>query len=164
MAPGGLVVVQPESRAAGGARRPVGTRRALDAGMARGYVLPVFAVGGDGRCRIRPIHVEDLALDASAWPEDRIVDAVGPERPTLVELVGRIREAVPASSECPVRCCLSYHGHLAPPCRTSCWPQTSTGRWLRSSPTPMLRAPAPSPYRAGLLTTGPTSVPSTRMS
>jgi uncharacterized protein YbjT (DUF2867 family) len=59
--------------------------------------LPVFAVGGDGRYRIRPIHVEDLAtlaLEASAWPEDRIVDAVGPERPTLVELVGQIREAV----------------------------------------------------------------------
>ncbi|MGH9105291.1 MAG: SDR family oxidoreductase [Acidimicrobiales bacterium] len=59
--------------------------------------LPVFAVGGDGSYRIRPIHVEDLAtlaLEASAWPEDRVVDAVGPERPTLVELVGQIREAV----------------------------------------------------------------------
>ena len=59
--------------------------------------LPVFAVGGDGRYRIRPIHVEDLAtlaLEASSWPENRIVDAVGPERPTLVELVGQIREAV----------------------------------------------------------------------
>jgi NADH dehydrogenase len=59
--------------------------------------LPVFAVGGDGRYRIRPIHVEDLAtlaLEASAWTEDRIVDAVGPERPTLVELVLQIREAV----------------------------------------------------------------------
>ena len=59
--------------------------------------LPVFAVGGDGRYRIRPIHVDDLAtlaLEASAWPEDRIVDAVGPERPTLVELVGQIRDAV----------------------------------------------------------------------
>jgi uncharacterized protein YbjT (DUF2867 family) len=59
--------------------------------------LPVFAVGGDGRYRVRPIHVEDLAtlaLEASAWTEDRIVDAVGPERPTLVELVRQIREAV----------------------------------------------------------------------
>ncbi len=59
--------------------------------------LPMFAVGGDGSYRIRPIHVEDLAtlaLEASAWPEDRIVDAVGPERPTFVELVGQIREAV----------------------------------------------------------------------
>lgn len=59
--------------------------------------LPVFAVGGTGRYRIRPIHVEDLAtlaLEASAWPEDRIVDAVGPERPTFVELVEQIRDAV----------------------------------------------------------------------
>ncbi|MHB8289362.1 MAG: SDR family oxidoreductase [Acidimicrobiales bacterium] len=59
--------------------------------------LPVFAVGGDGCYRVRPIHVEDLAdlaLESSTWPEDRIVDAVGPERPTFVELVGQIREAV----------------------------------------------------------------------
>ena len=59
--------------------------------------LPVFAVGGDGQYRIRPIHVEDLAvlaLEASAWPDDRIVDAVGPERPTFGELVGQIRDAV----------------------------------------------------------------------
>jgi uncharacterized protein YbjT (DUF2867 family) len=59
--------------------------------------LPVFAVGGDGQYRIRPIHVEDLAvlaLEASAWPDDRIVDAVGPERPTFGELVGQIRGAV----------------------------------------------------------------------
>jgi NADH dehydrogenase len=59
--------------------------------------LPVFAVGGDGQYRIRPIHVEDLAilaLEASAWPDDRIVDAVGPERPTFGELVAQIRGAV----------------------------------------------------------------------
>ena len=49
--------------------------------------LPAFAVGGDGNYRIRPIHVEDfatLALEASAWCDDRTVDAVGPERPTLL--------------------------------------------------------------------------------
>lgn len=59
--------------------------------------LPVFAVGGGGRYRIRPIHVTDLAdlaLEASAWTQDRIVDAVGPERPTFVELAGQIRDAV----------------------------------------------------------------------
>jgi uncharacterized protein YbjT (DUF2867 family) len=59
--------------------------------------LPVFAVAGGGRYRIRPTHVDDLAalaLEAATWPEDRIVDAVGPERPTFVELVGQIRDAV----------------------------------------------------------------------
>ncbi len=59
--------------------------------------LPLFAVGGDGGYRVRPIHVEDLAglaVEASTWPEDRVVDAVGPERPTFVDLVGQIRDAV----------------------------------------------------------------------
>jgi uncharacterized protein YbjT (DUF2867 family) len=59
--------------------------------------LPVFAVGGNGRYRVRPVHVEDLAtlaLEAAGWAEDRIVDAVGPERPTLLELVELLRSAV----------------------------------------------------------------------
>ena len=59
--------------------------------------LPVFAVGGDGSYRVRPVHVDDLAalaLRAAAWPDDRTVDAVGPERPTFVELVSHIRDAV----------------------------------------------------------------------
>jgi NADH dehydrogenase len=59
--------------------------------------FPVFAVGGDGRYRVRPTHVDDLAnlaLEAATWPDDRIVDAVGPERPTFLELVAEIRAAV----------------------------------------------------------------------
>lgn len=63
--------------------------------------LPIFAVGGGGRYRIRPIHVDDLAklaLAASEWSDDRVVDAVGPERPTFVELVGQIRDAVKSRS------------------------------------------------------------------
>ena len=59
--------------------------------------LPVFAVGGHGAYRVRPTHVDDLAelaCDAARWPEDRIVDAVGPDRPTFIELVGQIRAAV----------------------------------------------------------------------
>jgi NADH dehydrogenase len=59
--------------------------------------FPIFAVGGDGRYRVRPIHVDDLAalaLQAAAWPDDRTVDAVGPERPTFVELVTQVRAAV----------------------------------------------------------------------
>jgi NADH dehydrogenase len=57
----------------------------------------VFAVGGSGAYRVRPIHVEDLAglaLEAAGWPDDRAVDAVGPERPTFRELVGLVRDAV----------------------------------------------------------------------
>jgi NADH dehydrogenase len=59
--------------------------------------LPVFGIGGGGHYRIRPIHVDDLAalaVAASGWPEDRIVDAVGPERPTFLQLVRQIRTAV----------------------------------------------------------------------
>ena len=63
--------------------------------------VPVFAVGGTGRYRVRPIHVDDLAqlaVEASGWPDDRIVDAVGPERPTFLELVEQIRIAVRSRS------------------------------------------------------------------
>ncbi len=52
--------------------------------------LPVFGVGGGGDYRVRPTHVDDLArlaLEAAEWPDDRVVDAVGPDRPTFVELV-----------------------------------------------------------------------------
>jgi NADH dehydrogenase len=59
--------------------------------------LPAFAVGGSGHYRVRPVHVDDLAtlaLEAAGWPEDRTVDAVGPERPTFLELVELLRHAV----------------------------------------------------------------------
>jgi NADH dehydrogenase len=59
--------------------------------------IPVFAVGGDGSYKVRPTHVQDLAnlaVESSSWTEDRIVDAVGLERPTFLELVKEIRQAV----------------------------------------------------------------------
>jgi NADH dehydrogenase len=59
--------------------------------------LPVFAVGGHGDYRIRPIHVDDLAnlcLDAAGDAHDTIIDAVGPDRPTFLELVQTISESV----------------------------------------------------------------------
>jgi len=59
--------------------------------------LPVFGIGGDGKYRVRPIHVDDLAelaVEATTWPDDRTVDAVGPERPTFFDLVSQIRGAV----------------------------------------------------------------------
>jgi len=63
--------------------------------------LPVFGVGGKGGYRIRPIHIEDLAalaVAAGAERTDTVVDAVGPERPTFLELVTLIREAVGSRS------------------------------------------------------------------
>jgi NADH dehydrogenase len=63
--------------------------------------LPVFAYGGDGQYRVRPVHVDDLAhlaIKAASWPGSRTVDAVGPERPTFVELVEEIRAAVGSRS------------------------------------------------------------------
>ena len=68
--------------------------------------VPVFAVGGGGKYRVRPIHVDDvarLALEASSWRDDRVVDAVGPERPTFVELVRQIRAAVHSRARHRVR-------------------------------------------------------------
>jgi nucleoside-diphosphate-sugar epimerase len=59
--------------------------------------LPVFAVGGRGDYRIRGVHVDDLARlcsDAGTRSDDYVIDAVGPEAPTFLELVQTIREAV----------------------------------------------------------------------
>ncbi len=63
--------------------------------------LPVFAVGGKGDYRIRAVHIDDLAalaVAAGAERTDSVIDAVGPERPTFVELVKWIREAVGSRS------------------------------------------------------------------
>lgn len=62
---------------------------------------PIFGIGGAGTYRVRPIHVDDLAdlaVASSQWGADRIVDAVGPDRPTFVELVRQIRAAVGSHS------------------------------------------------------------------
>lgn len=59
--------------------------------------FPVFAVGGDGRYRIRPIHVDDLAdlcVRLGRARDDVTVNAVGPDRPTFLELTDAIRSAV----------------------------------------------------------------------
>jgi uncharacterized protein YbjT (DUF2867 family) len=58
--------------------------------------LPVFAVGGRGDYRIRAIHIDDLAQLCVAKGRERhdsVTDAVGPDRPTFVELVRSIRAA-----------------------------------------------------------------------
>ncbi|HEY5024520.1 MAG TPA: NAD(P)H-binding protein [Acidimicrobiales bacterium] len=59
--------------------------------------LPVFAVGGHGDYRIRPVHIDDLArlcVAVGASPTTTVIDAVGPEHPTFLELVRMIRETV----------------------------------------------------------------------
>lgn len=63
--------------------------------------LPLFAVGGRGDYRIRPVHVGDLArlaLDAGGRRDDVILDAVGPELPTFLGMVTQIRSAVGRST------------------------------------------------------------------
>lgn len=52
--------------------------------------FPVFAIPGDGRYRIRPIYVEDMArllANAVEQKENAVLDAVGPETYTFEELV-----------------------------------------------------------------------------
>ena len=59
--------------------------------------LPVFAIGGRGDYRLRPIHVDDLArlcVQAGADRNDTVLDAAGPERLTFRDLVWKIREAI----------------------------------------------------------------------
>jgi uncharacterized protein YbjT (DUF2867 family) len=63
--------------------------------------LPVFGVGGKGDYRIRPVHIDDLAtlaVAAGAERNDTVIDAVGPDRLTFLELVDLIREAVGSHS------------------------------------------------------------------
>jgi uncharacterized protein YbjT (DUF2867 family) len=75
--------------------------------------LPVFAVGGSGEYRIRPIHVHDLAqlaVQAGDETETEVIDAVGPERPTFAELVQFIKETVGSRSQV-----VRVPGSLIPP-------------------------------------------------
>ncbi len=63
--------------------------------------LPIFAIGGDGNYRIRAIHVDDLArlaVKVGTERTNRVIDAVGPERPTFEELVHLIHNAVGSHS------------------------------------------------------------------
>lgn len=55
--------------------------------------LPVFGVFGNGRYRLQPIYVDDLAglaVEQGKGREDVIVDAIGPETFTYRELVASI--------------------------------------------------------------------------
>jgi NADH dehydrogenase len=55
--------------------------------------FPVFGIPGDGRYRIRPIYVEDMAqliADAAEQRLNAVIDAIGPETYTFTELVSQI--------------------------------------------------------------------------
>jgi uncharacterized protein YbjT (DUF2867 family) len=54
---------------------------------------PVFAIGGTGDYRIRPIHVDDLARLAVTSSPGTETDAVGPESLTFKDMVTAIRVA-----------------------------------------------------------------------
>ena len=59
--------------------------------------LPVFGVFGDGRYRLQPIYVDDLAALAVRQGEHRenvIINAIGPETFTFRELVRKIAEII----------------------------------------------------------------------
>ncbi len=63
--------------------------------------FPFFGVPGDGRYRVRPVHVDDVAelcVDMSAGDAPSTVDAVGPDALTFDELVKAIRGAVGSRS------------------------------------------------------------------
>ena len=57
--------------------------------------FPAFAIPGDGRYRVRPIYVEDMArllADAADHPGNKVIDAVGPESFSFEDLVRLIAE------------------------------------------------------------------------
>jgi len=59
--------------------------------------FPVFGLFGDGRYRLQPIYVDDLAQLAvaqGAGREDKIIDAIGPETFTYRELVRAIGQII----------------------------------------------------------------------
>jgi uncharacterized protein YbjT (DUF2867 family) len=59
--------------------------------------MPMFAIPGDGRYSVQPIHVGDLAricVEGSQADGDVIVDAAGPETISFEHLVRAIRSAI----------------------------------------------------------------------
>ena len=59
--------------------------------------FPVLAILGDGRYRMRPIHVEDmakLAVDCARRDDNVVIDAVGPETYTFNELIALLKRTL----------------------------------------------------------------------
>ncbi|MGH9044552.1 MAG: SDR family oxidoreductase [Acidimicrobiales bacterium] len=58
---------------------------------------PLFCIGDGGRYKVRPVHVEDLAhlcVTEGAASENRVVNAVGPESVSFVDLIEMIKRVV----------------------------------------------------------------------
>jgi uncharacterized protein YbjT (DUF2867 family) len=58
--------------------------------------LPLFAIPGDGRYPVQPVHIDDLAricVEAAESASDVLVDAAGPETFSFVDLVRAIQRA-----------------------------------------------------------------------
>ena len=59
--------------------------------------LPIFAIPGDGRYHLQPIHVKDhagLLVEVGGQPANVVVDSAGPEIFTFDELVHLLRRAM----------------------------------------------------------------------
>jgi uncharacterized protein YbjT (DUF2867 family) len=59
--------------------------------------FPIFGIPGDGRYRVRPVYVKDMArlmADAVGEKCNKVVDAMGPETYSFEELVGTIARHV----------------------------------------------------------------------
>lgn len=58
--------------------------------------MPLFAIPGDGRYPVQPVHIDDLAricVDAAQPGSDVVLDAAGPQTMSFEELVRAIRRA-----------------------------------------------------------------------
>jgi NADH dehydrogenase len=56
--------------------------------------FPVFPIPGDGKYKLQPIYVEDLAkmaVEAVGKSENQVIDAIGPETYTFNELVSTLK-------------------------------------------------------------------------
>ncbi len=65
--------------------------------------MPLFAIPGDGRYPVQPVHIDDLAricIRAGQAESDLIIDAAGPQTLSFVELVDEVRRAT--GSRAPV--------------------------------------------------------------
>jgi uncharacterized protein YbjT (DUF2867 family) len=63
--------------------------------------MPAFALPGDGRYPVQPVHVDDLAricVEAGGFERDALIDAAGPETMAFHDLVALVRDAVAARS------------------------------------------------------------------
>ena len=63
--------------------------------------MPIFAVPGDGRYLVQPVHVDDFArlcVRAAHGPTNLIADAAGPDQMSFEQLIRVIRNAVRSHS------------------------------------------------------------------